>query len=50
MNGFKSKSKSSSIRDIENKYGINLSTCTRHQLDLLTSRGIAKSKLCQILC
>lgn len=32
-----SASKSSSIRDIENKYGINLTTCTRHQLDALTS-------------
>lgn len=29
--------KSVSIRDIENKYGINLSTCTRAQLDALTS-------------
>jgi len=33
----KSASKSSSIRDIENKYGINLTTCTRVQLDALTS-------------
>lgn len=32
-----STSKSSSIRDIENKYGINLTTCTRGQLDALTS-------------
>jgi len=32
-----STSKSSSIRDIENKYGINLTTCTRSQLDALTS-------------
>ena len=32
-----STSKSSSIRDIENKYDINLSTCTRGQLDALTS-------------
>lgn len=29
--------KSVSVRDIENKYGINLSTCTRAQLDALTS-------------
>lgn len=34
----KSVSKSSSIRDIENKYGINLTTCTRSQLDSLTSK------------
>ena len=33
----KSASKSSSIRDIENKYGINMTTCTRAQLDSLTS-------------
>ena len=32
-----STSKSASIRDIENKYGINLTTCTRAQLDMLTS-------------
>jgi hypothetical protein len=32
-----STSKSSAIRDIENKYGINLTTCTRAQLDTLTS-------------
>lgn len=32
-----STSKSSSIRDIENKYEINLTTCTRAQLDMLTS-------------
>lgn len=32
-----STSKSSAIRDIENKYGINLTTCTRAQLDMLTS-------------
>lgn len=30
-------SKSKSIRDIEDKYGINLTTCTRAQLDSLTS-------------
>lgn len=34
---FISTSKSSSIRDIENKYGINLTTCTKSQLDSLTS-------------
>lgn len=34
----KSASKSSSIRDIENKYGINLTTCTKSQLDSLTSK------------
>lgn len=34
----KSVSKSSSIRDIENKYGINLTTCTKSQLDSLTSK------------
>jgi hypothetical protein len=33
-----STSKSSSIRDIENKYGINLTTCSRSELDLLTSK------------
>jgi hypothetical protein len=32
-----STSKSSTIRDIENKYGINMTTCTRSQLDALTS-------------
>jgi hypothetical protein len=32
-----STSKSSSIRDIENKYNINMTTCTRKQLNLLTS-------------
>lgn len=32
-----STSKSSSIRDIENKYNISLTTCTRSQLDALTS-------------
>lgn len=40
-----STSKSSSIRDIENKYGINLTTCTRLQLDALTSNN---SKSCSI--
>ncbi len=35
----KSVSKSSSIRDIENKYGINLTTCTHAQLDNLTSKN-----------
>lgn len=34
---FVSTSKSSSIRDIENKYGINMTECTRAQLDGLTS-------------
>lgn len=33
-----SASKSNSIRDIENKYGINLTTCTKGQLDNLTSK------------
>ena len=32
-----STSKSSSIRDIENKYGINLTTCSKAQMDALTS-------------
>ena len=32
-----STSKSKSIRDIENKYGINMTTCSKHQLDALTS-------------
>lgn len=36
-----STSKSSSIRDIENKYGVNLTTCTRGQLDALTSSSSA---------
>lgn len=40
----KSTSKSSSIRDIENKYGINLTTCTRAQLDSLTS-GNSRNKV-----
>lgn len=39
-----STSKSSSIRDIENKYGINLTTCTRAQLDNLTSSN-SKNKI-----
>lgn len=39
-----STSKSSSIRDIENKYGINMTTCTRSQLDALTS-GSSRSKV-----
>jgi hypothetical protein len=39
-----STSKSSSIRDIENKYGINLTTCTRSQLDSLTS-GNSRNKV-----
>lgn len=34
-----STSKSSSIRDIENKYGINLTHCTRADLDNLTSKN-----------
>lgn len=34
---YTSTSKSESIRDIENKYEINLTTCTKAQLDLLTS-------------
>ena len=34
-----SVSKSSSIRDIESKYGINLTTCSRHDLDALTSKN-----------
>lgn len=33
-----STSKSASIRDIENTYGINLTTCTHSQLDSLTSK------------
>ena len=33
-----STSKSKSIRDIENKYGINFTTCTKVQLDELTSK------------
>lgn len=40
---FVSTSKSSSIRDIENKYGINMTDCTRAQLDVLTS-GNSKYK------
>lgn len=39
-----STSKSSSIRDIENKYGINMTTCTRSQLDALTSSS-SRSKI-----
>ena len=39
-----STSKSSSIRDIENKYGINMTTCTRGQLDALTSNS-SRSKV-----
>lgn len=35
---YTSTSKSESIRDIENKYEINLTTCTKAQLDLLTSK------------
>lgn len=38
-----SVSKSSSIRDIENKYNINLTSCTKSQLDALTSK-VSKSK------
>ena len=34
----KSASNSKSIRDIENKYNINLTTCSRKDLDLLTSK------------
>lgn len=34
-----STSKSSSIRDIENKYGISLTHCTRADLDYLTSKN-----------
>lgn len=34
---FNSVSNSSSIRDIENKYGISLTSCNKHQLDSLTS-------------
>lgn len=41
----KSVSKSSSIRDIENKYGINLTTCTRSQLDSLTSKHSDKKAI-----
>ena len=37
-----STSKSSSIRDIETKYGINMTTCTRGQLDALTSSNSTK--------
>lgn len=33
---YTSTSKSQSIQDIENKYNINLSTCTKEQLNLLT--------------
>ncbi len=33
-----STSKSSSIRDIEKKYNINMTTCTKADLDLLTSK------------
>lgn len=40
-----SKSKSSSIRDIENKYGINMTTCTRAQLDALTSSNSASRSI-----
>lgn len=40
-----STSKSSSIRDIENKYGINLTTCTRGQLDALTSKYSTTSSI-----
>lgn len=36
------QSKSKSIRDIEKKYNLNMSTCTKAQLDLLTS---GKNKL-----
>ena len=36
---YTSTSKSESIRDIENKYEINLTTCTKAQLDLLTSKN-----------
>ena len=39
-----STSKSSSIRDIENKYGINMTTCTKYQLDALTSKN-SRSKV-----
>lgn len=40
-----STSKSNSIRDIENKYGINLTTCTRGQLDALTSSSSATKSI-----
>lgn len=40
-----SSSKSSAIRDIENKYGINLTTCTRDQLDRLTSSSNNSHKI-----
>lgn len=40
-----STSKSKSIRDIENKYGINLTTCARYQLDRLTSKNSDDRKI-----
>jgi hypothetical protein len=42
MNINESTSKSRAIRDIENKYGINLTTCSRKQLDELTSKHSSK--------
>ena len=43
----KSTSKSSAIRDIENKYNINLTTCSRKQLDDLTSKHSSKRAICK---
>ena len=43
-----STSKSSSIRDIENKYGVNLTTCTRGQLDALTSSSSAAKTISKL--
>lgn len=40
-----STSKSNAIRDIENKYGINLTTCTRPQLDALTSNKSRRNSI-----
>ena len=40
-----STSKSKSIRDIENKYGINFTTCTKAQLDELTSKHSSKQTI-----
>lgn len=40
-----SQSKSSSIRDIENKYGINMTTCSRKDLDMLTSKNSRKQSI-----
>lgn len=45
---YTSTSKSQSIQDIENKYSINLSTCTKEQLNLLTL-GNGKKKAIRTL-